>query len=277
MIVFYNGEFHDKNDVMISPDDRGFVFGDGVYEVILARDGRLFKSKEHFKRLKRSLKELSIKYPEIDKLKDVPEKLIEKNNLKNGDATVYIQITRGAAPRKHQFPPDGTKVTVYASASFFASIDDKKNSGVKVILVPDIRWLRCDIKTISLVPNVMACQKAKENGAFEALFVRDGAVTEGTHTSFGAVFDGVVRTYPLTHYILPSITREVVLDLCKNLNIPVDEYPIGKDELKKADECFLMGTTTDVMPVIRVDDLKVGTGKPGPITKKLQKALFELI
>ncbi len=277
MTVFYNGDFCDKSEVMISPDDRGFVFGDGVYEVILARDGRLFKPKEHFERLKRSLGELSIKYPEIDALEHVPEKLIEKNNLKNGDATVYIQITRGAAPRKHEFPPDGTKPTVYASASPFGSISDKKDSGVKVILVSDIRWLRCDIKTVCLLPNAMACQKAKENRAFEALFVLDGAITEGTHTSFAAVFDGIVRTYPLTHYILPGITRQVVLDLCKGLNIPVDEYPIGKDELKKADECFLMGTTTEVMPVIRVDDWQIGAGKPGPITKKLQKALYRLI
>jgi D-alanine transaminase len=207
----------------------------------------------------------------------VPEKLLRENRLDKRWAVVYIQITRGVAPRSHPFPDEKTPVTVYAYAAPFDLPERDLERGVRVILIPDNRWLRCDIKSVNLLPNVLASQTARENGAKDVLFIRDGAVTEGSYTSFGAVFDGTVVTYPDSHYILPGVTRHVVLDLCAQLKIPVEKYPVMANRLPTADECMLWGTTTQVMPIVQVDETPVGNGKPGPITRKLQKALSELI
>ncbi len=276
MIAYFNGRFLPKQDVRISPDDRGFLFSDGAYEVICAYNGKLFKSEEHIKRMKRSLQELRIDGAETEKLKDIAERLIRENNFGDSDAKVYIQITRGVAPRNHAFPDQNVPPTIYASASAFHSPQEKWKDGVKIILVPDIRWTRCDIKSVGLLPNVLASQQAKESGAEEAVFVRDGSITEGAHTNFCAVFDGEIITAPKTNYILAGITREVVLDLCHELRIPVREFPIFERDLTEADECIILGTTTEVMPVVQVNGWKVGDGKPGPITKKLQQAFCEL-
>jgi D-alanine transaminase len=276
MIVYYNGQFVSKEKVALSPDDRGFLFADGVYEVIRSYGGKLFKIKEHFNRLAFSLQELRISGLDLGHLKKVAQELIQKNHLEDSDAVIYIQITRGAATRQHAFPDEETSPTVYTAPSLFQPPEDKWATGIKIILVPDIRWLRCDIKSVALLPNVLACQQAREQGADEAVFVRDGAVTEGSHTSFGAVFDGHLVTHPETNHILPGITRSVVLDLCPKLNIPVRESPILAKELNKADELMTLGTTTEVMPVVQVDDRVVGNGKPGPITTKLQLAFYEI-
>jgi D-alanine transaminase len=277
MTVYFNGEFKPKDAVRISPDDRGFLFGDGVYEVICAYDGRQFQAEPHFQRLLRSMQELQIRPPDMKALSRVPETLLHQNGLAQGWAVVYIQVTRGVAPRSHPFPDASTPVTVYAYAAPFDSPEQELAKGVRAVLTPDNRWLRCDIKSVNLLPNVLASQTARENGAKDVLFVRDGAVTEGSYTSFGAVFAGTVFTYPDSHYILPGITRRVVLDLCARLEIPVEKYPVQVGELQTADECMLWGTTTQVMPIIQIDDMIVGNGKPGPITRKLQDALRELI
>ncbi len=277
MTAYLNGEFKPRQDIRISPDDRGFLFADGVYEVICAVDGRLFEAEAHYQRLLRSLGALNMQTPDMEALKRVPERLLRENGLTRNWATVYLQITRGAAPRSHPFPDDGTPLTVYAFAAPFQPPEKELAQGVKVVLTPDIRWLRCDIKSVSLLPNVLASQSARERGAKDVLFVRDGAVTEGSYTSFGAVFDGTVVTYPESHYILPGITRSVVLELCARLNIPVEKFPVMATQLPVADECMLWGTTTQVMPIVQVDDRPVGDGKPGPITRKLQKAFGELI
>lgn len=276
-IVYFNGRFLSKKEVTISPDDRGFLFADGVYEVILSYGGRLFKPEEHIKRMERGLQELRINCPETEKLKDIAETLIQENNFGNNDAKIYIQITRGAAPRTHAFPDPPVSPTIYAAASAFQLSQEKWEHGAKVILVPDIRWARCDIKSVGLLPNTLAFQQAKEQGADEAIFVRDGVITEGAHTNFCGVFHGDLITFPKTHYILAGITRNVVLDLCRELSIPVKEFPFFEHDLTKADECMIIGTTTEIMPVIQVNDWKVGNGKPGPITVKLQQAFRELI
>lgn len=272
MIVYFNGNYIPKEEVAISPDDRGFLFGDGVYEVICAYSGRLFRSDAHLERLSRSLKALRIEEPRLEKLSDVARKLIVKNGLKDLDAKVYMQITRGAAVRDHAFPNDKTSPTVYAFASAFAIEESKWESGVKAICVPEMRWPRCDIKTVALLPNVLANQLAVEAGAEEALFVRDGFITEGAVSNFCAVFDGRVHTYPESHYILSGITRTVVLDLCRRLDIPVKEFPVAESRLKQADECMILGSTKEVMPVVQIDDMVIGDGKPGSITQRLQKA-----
>jgi D-alanine transaminase len=276
MIVYFNGRLIPKEDVRISPDDRGFLFADGVYDVIRSYDGRLFRAEDHFRRTDRSLRALLIDGPDLDDLRDAAEQLIQCNDLGRGDAKLYIQITRGVAPRRHAFPDGETPPTVYASATPFHPPHEKWEHGVKIILVPDIRWARCDIKSVALLPNVLASQQARESGAEEAVFVRDGVITEGSHTNFCAVFDGQLVTHPKSNYILAGIMREVVLDLCGELNIPFREFPIFEGELREADELMVLGTTSEIMPVVQVDDWKVGDAKPGPITTKLQRAFREM-
>jgi len=277
MIVYLNGQFVAKDEARISPDDRGFLFADGVYEVIRSYEGRLFRTREHLERLLRSLREIGMEASLAGNVGVVAEDLIRRNKLEQGGALVYIQITRGAAPRKHAFPDAGTPCTVYAAASPFAAPEQEQKDGVKIILVPDIRWARCDIKTVALVPNVLASQRAKDNGAREAVFVRDGVVTEGTHTNFCAVFDGTLWTHPKTNHILAGITRDAVLGLCGERGIPVLEAPVFQAHLRKAQELLLVGTTVEVTPVVEVDGWQVGDGKPGPITRKLQRAFSEMV
>ena len=209
-------------------------------------------------------------------LKNVADQVIHRNNLENEDATLYIQITRGVAPRKHPFPDPETSPTVYASASVLQHSPAEWETGISVILVPDLRWGRCDIKTVGLLPNVLASQQAKEEGAAEAVFVREGVITEGSHTSFCAVFDGELVTHPANSHILAGITRRVVLDLCATLGIPFRESPILERTLKGASELMVLGTTSEIVPVVRVDDWTVGDGKPGPITSKLKGAFGDL-
>jgi D-alanine transaminase len=276
MISYLNGNFVPKEQALISPEDRGFMFADGVYEMLRTYDGKLFKPDEHLRRLERSLQEVRISGVDIERLRDVAEELLQRNGLKSGEASVYVQVTRGAAPRKHAFPNPGVTPTVYLSSASLLTSPKDFEAGIKVLLVPDTRWARCDIKAVALLPNVLANQQAKENGAEEAVFVRDGAVTEGSHSNFVAVFDGELHTYPKCNYILAGITRDTVLDLCRELSIRVVEFPVLQQDLRKADELMVLGTTTEVMPVVRVDDWQVGDGKPGPVARKLQKAFLEL-
>lgn len=276
MIVYFRGRFIPKEEVNISPDDRGFVFADGIYEVIRSYSGRLFEFEAHLKRLNRSLREIHIPFAESEALRGICEALIADNDLKN-DAAVYIQISRGAAPRKHTFPDKTTKPTVYIAASAFQAPEENWKKGIKAVLVPDIRWSRCDIKATALLSNVLANQRAYENQAQEALFVRDGAITEGSHTNFCAVFDGQLLTFPESNYILSGITRGVILNLCRELGIPFREFPVFERDLKHAEECMILGTTTEVTPVVQVDEWKVGDGTPGPVTVKLQNAFRRLV
>ncbi len=272
MIVYFNGQTMPKEEVRISPEDRGFLFGDGVYEVIRVYGGKLFEAKAHLDRLTRSLRELKIPFPGVDRLEGISHRLLVENGLETGDAAVYIQITRGSAKRKHAFPPADTPPTVYLSAYGFDPPKKEWEEGAKVVLVPDIRWTRCDIKSVALLPNVMAAQQAAEAGAKEAVFVRDGAVTEGAHTNFAAVLDGEIRTAPLSNLILPGITRQVALSLCRERGLPVTEYPVLESELEAAEEAMIWGTTTEIMPVVRINDRRIGDGKPGPVTRRLQEA-----
>jgi len=277
MIVYFNHQFIPKADVRIEPDDRGFLFADGVYEVIRSYRGKLFKADEHIARLNRSLRYLRIDIPAGINFKEIGNRLIEHNSLQNEDATIYIQITRGPAPRTHAFPEEDIPATFYACASSFPRPTKKQKQGVKVILEHDNRWARCDIKSIALLANVLATQHAKEENVEEAIFIRDGVALEGSHTNFCGIFDHQLFTAPKTNYILGGITRGVVLNLCRKLNISVNESPIFADRLKAADELMILGTTNEVMPVIQVNDWIVANGKPGPLTRKLQQAFYELI
>ena len=227
--------------------------------------------------MRRGLKELRIDVADLDYLKDVAETLIRKNDLQATDAKVYLQITRGAAPRSHAFPSEETVPTIYATASPFHVHQEAWEHGAKVLLVPDIRWARCDIKSIALLPNTLAFQQAKDGGAHEAVFVRDGVMAEGAHTNFCAIYNGTLVTAPTSNYILAGITRMVVLELCRELHIPVREFPIFERDLPQADECLIVGTTTEITPVVQIDDWNVKDGKPGPLTQILQQAFRERI
>jgi D-alanine transaminase len=272
MIAFFNGQFLPKDEVWISPDDRGFLFSDGAYEVIRAYTGQPFLMAEHLRRLRYSLGALRIALPEVEALQGVVEELIRRNDLTRDEATIYIQVTRGVAPRRHAFPPEATPPTRYVTATPFLPRRKKWEDGVAVITVPDIRWGRCDIKSLSLLPSVLASQEAEERGAEEAIFVHEGVITEGAHTNVCAVIDGQLVTHPATHRILAGITRGLVLGLCSQLGIPWREDPIPITGLKAARELMILGTTTEIMPVVQVDGEQVGDGRPGPMTRKLQRA-----
>lgn len=277
MLVYLNGQYCPVREATISALDRGFVFGDGVYEVWRAVRGQMFEAERHHARLQRGLSELRIVRPKeasLDGITAIGERLLRENGLDAGEATLYVEITRGTAPRTHYFPAPDTAPTMLAMASAFTP-SEARFTGTRVITQPDVRWLRCDLKTIQLLPNVLARQAATEAGASEAVFVRDGVITEGTHTTVFAVIDGVLRTHPANHLVLPGVTRDVVLALARDAVLPVQEAAIRIDELPNATELFLSGTTTDITPVLRVDDRVIGKGAPGLITRALLERLLD--
>ncbi len=277
MLAYFNHEYLPRDRIAVSPDDRGFLFADALYEVIRVYGGRLFRAREHMERMAYGARELAFPETDFGYLVGVSEELIRRNGLDAADAVVYLQVTRGAAPRAHPFPPEGTPPTVYAAVREYPQDPARLEAGIEAILVPDQRWARCDIKTVGLLGNVLAAQEARRRGVGEALFVRDGFVMEGSHTNFLAVIDGVVVTPPRTNYILGGITRQAVLELCRDLSIPVSERPVTHEALFGADEVAVLGTTMEVTPVVRVEGRPVGTGSPGPVTRRLQEAFRELV
>lgn len=273
MKVYLNGAFIDAAQATVSLEDRGFLFADGVYEVWLAYAGNLFLGEAHVARMRAGLAALQIDTTPAEQLLGVARRLLELNQLAGRDAIFYAQVTRGAAPRQHAFPPAGTPPTVYLNVRPLAPRPEHFfTDGCAAITVPDNRWSRCDIKSIALLPNVLANQAAHAAGAFEALFVKDGVVIEGSHSNLVAVVDGELVTYPTCNYILPGITRSCVLDLARTLGISVREGPIYHARLDDVAELFLTGTTTEVMPVTRVDARPIGDGRPGPFTRRLLEA-----
>ena len=274
-IVYLNGQFLPRAEATLSVDDRGFFFGDGVYEVTRAVSGHIFEPMRHMRRLERGMRELRLKPPMgTDELLDLHAQLLHENDLEQGEATIYLQITRGAAvPRTHHFPPAGTAPTVFLSASPFSPPHEARARGVSAVTFPDYRWSRCDLKTVNLLASVMAKQHAVDNDAFESIFVRDTAITEGSHTNFFGVIGGELRTYPNSNYVLPGVTRDVVVEIAHELNFAVSETPIFVHEIPQLEECFVTGTTSDVMPIVKLDDRLVGRGEPGTMTMALYEAL----
>ena len=273
--VFLNGAFISADEAKISPNDRGFLLADGVYEVIKYYNGKAFRYPDHLERLNRSLKEISIDYKAVDQLEQVFEELIERNDMQGKDLGVYLQISRGAAKRSHHFP-ENINPTVYAYPYLLPSAKEKLEHGIKVITHEDIRWHRCDIKSVSLLPNVLLNNKAHDEGAGECVMIRDGFVTEATHSSLIAIKDGKVVTRPLSNLILPGITRKVVLEICQKEGIEVEEKLFTKEELLEMDEIFVAGTGSEICPVVEVDEQLIGDGNPGEITRLIQEKFFEL-
>lgn len=277
-IVYVNGAFLPRAEARVSVDDRGFVFGDGVYEVLRVINGRSFAARFHNQRLEKSLDGIRITLAGKDSpahFVEIGRQLLKENGLLQGEATLYIQVTRGATTRAHHFPAPGIAPTVYISVAPFTPNADLADTGASAITHPDLRWGRCDLKTLNLLPNVLASQAAKERGAFEAMLIRDGVVTEGAKTNFFGVVDGALRTHPCDNHILPGITRSVLRDLARDVGIGLNENPIKASEIPKLTELFLTGTTTDVMPIVKLDDKPVGKGRPGELTRKLQRVLAE--
>jgi D-alanine transaminase len=273
--VYLNGTYLPKSQASLSPDDRGFLFADGIYEVARSYAGKFFALDRHLARMERGLAALHIGGVDAADMRSVCRELVDRNGLGDADAIVYLQITRGVAPRTHYFPDPPVSPTVYGMANPIRPKWDPAK-GVAVITAPDQRWSRCDIKTVGLLPNVLAAEAAHSASVAEALLVRDGVVMEGTHTSVFGVVGGEVRTAPATNYILPSITREAVLDLCAEHGVAHRETPVFLEELPAADELFLAGTTMEVMPIVSVDGRTVGDGSPGPVARRLLR-LFQAL
>ncbi|MGB7204731.1 MAG: D-amino-acid transaminase [Anderseniella sp.] len=268
--VFVNGEYLPEGEAKVSIFDRGFVFGDGIYEVVPVIGGKMFDKAAFLERLKRSLAELRIDMPmsEADYL-SMHEKLIELNGIDEGG--VYSQITRGVADRDFAFPAAGTKPSV-AAFTMKKSLLDNPNArtGVKVVTVEDIRWKRRDIKSIALLGQVMAKQQAAEKGAFEGWMVEDGHVTEGTSSTAYIVKDDTIITRPLSNSILPGIRRKVIKQLCADHGVKLEERLFTVEEALAADEAFLSSATTLVMPIVEIDGQMIGGGQPGPVARKMR-------
>ena len=269
MIIYLNGDFLSHEEAKLSPFDRGFLFADGVYEVIRTYNGNSFKFEDHLNRLKRSLTSINLEY-DLTNLKNIICSLIEKNSLLNNECLIYIQVTRGISfPRTHHFP-ESPKPTIFISVT---KINDNKpnlTNGVNVITQEDLRWQRCDIKSISLLPSVLANQQANENGAAETILYGNGLITEGTHTNFFAIKNSMVFTAPEGNRILSGVTRKVVLELCMKLDIIVKEEFIKKDDLQTFEEFFITSTTKEILPVLKIGLFAVPGNKPGKLTVKLQ-------
>jgi D-alanine transaminase len=267
-VTFINGRFVSWQDATVSIDDRGFQFGDAVYEVIRIYRGTPFQLEAHLVRLDRSARELSIPEPY--------SRAQWKQWIQHGlglagyqEAKIYIQITRGVAPREHSFPSQSRPTIVMTIRELQGLPSEVRRIGVAACTREDLRWGRCDIKSVNLLANVLAREEARKAGVFETIFVRDGLVMEGALSNVMVVRDGVVMTAPEGPQILSGVTRTVVLDLVKKEDIPIEERSIPLDTLYAADEVFLTGTTLEVLGVVQIDGKTIGSGQPGPVTKTL--------
>ncbi|MBN2273809.1 MAG: aminotransferase class IV [Bacteroidales bacterium] len=273
-LVYLNGQFMPKAKAFISPDDRGFCFADGVYEVIKYYKGKAFGFCDHLIRLKQSLAGAKIRFTGINKLEELCNELIRLNKMGNEYAGVYLQFTRGVYQRMHRFPDETVKPTVYINTYLLAPFIQEIKYGIKVILREDIRWHRCDIKSIMLLPNVLMYEEAVKQGAGECFFIRDGYITESTHSNIFAVKKDIIYTHPDSNHVLPGITKKAVLRICKRIGIVVKEDPVRADEANQYDEFFISGTGSEVMPVIQLENMFVKDGKPGPVTRRIQHEFF---
>ncbi|NOU97878.1 D-amino-acid transaminase [Paenibacillus sp. LMG 31456] len=275
-LYLYQNQFLPKDQVSISPDDRGYYFGDGIYEVFRVYNGVLFEPEGHYRRLEKSAREVRIPLPyNIERMHQYLVELIQANHIQEG--TVYLQITRGTAPRSHPFPPLDTEPVLMAYCNQIARPLSTMEQGITAITADDIRWLKCDLKTLNLLANVMAKQEALVQGAGEVILHRKGTVTECSSSNFMIVKKGEILTHPANNLILHGITREVVFRLARKLDIVYHERAFTIEDLHSAEEAFISGTTVEITPVISVNGRAVGQGNPGPVTRKLQQAFEQLV
>jgi D-alanine transaminase len=269
-IAYVNGRYLPFRRAAVHIEDRGYQFADGVYEVVAVAGGRLVDEALHLARLARSLAELRIPAPMAEPgLRHVLREVVRRNRVRDG--LVYLQVTRGSAPREHAFPRPTRPALVVSARNGEGPPPALREAGCAVVTMPDIRWRRCDIKTTALVANVLAKQGAREAGAYEALLVDgDGAVTEGSSTNAWIVTaEGTLVTRPADHSVLDGVTRRVVLALARAEGLAVEERPFSAAEARNAAEAFLTSTTSFVLPVVAIDGAPVGKGSPGPVTRRL--------
>jgi D-alanine transaminase len=269
--VLYHDQIIKNGSIPVDVEDRGYLFGDGIYEVVFVYDSKPFAFNEHFDRFVQSAKKLELAMPyDIPTFKHLTEELITKNNVVNG--MVYIQMTRGVAPRNHLYERNmQSVVTGFAKSVSLDSIAQSQSMGIQTYLTKDIRWLRCDIKSLNLLGNVMAKREAADFDCQEAIQHRDGVVTEGSSSNVFIVKDGTLKTHPATNLILNGITRQIVLKIAEQLHVPVLEESFTVDELKEADEVFITSTTMEVTPVVKLKGEQEQTYKIGPVTTEFQK------
>lgn len=270
-LTYLNGKIMPTSEAMVPVEDRGYQFGDAVYEYVASYNGRFFCMEEHLARLQRSMQELDFPKVSNEKVRNALMSLFKQAQLPR--VGVYIQISRGVAPRDHAYT-NKTEVQMVMSVHDLPETHPLAEKGAFVITMEDFRWGRCDIKTVQLLPNAMGKQKALDAGAYDTIFVaEDQTVREATSSNVFIVKNGKAVTHPLTRRILPGITRMVILSACKELNIPVEERLFKTDELYGADEVFLTGTTTEVLPIVKIDNQTISAGTPGTITRQLYKEL----
>lgn len=283
--ALYQDTLLPRQDAKTDIEDRGYQFGDGVYEVIRVYGGSLFLAEAHAQRMERSLRELSISFPDCsERVIKGAQMLVDAEGIDDG--IVYLQITRGAAPRVHQFPSKDTVPVFTGTASPLPRPLELMHQGITVLLLPDIRWLRNDIKSLNLLGAVLSKQRAKEQGCYEAILERNGILTEGSSSNLFIVKDGTLITHPANNLILNGITRQEIIKLATTRNIPVQEVPFTVEELFRADEAFICGTTTEIIPITQIKTINspdearsttLASGAPGPITRKLQDLFSDLV
>ena len=274
--VYLNGEYIPKEKAFISVDDRGFLFGDGIYEVTAAYRGKLFRFDRHLVRMNRGLSALRIDF-DPSGLEEIHYRLLKDNGFEDAQVSyVYLQITRGVAKRTHRFPATPVVPTVYMfGGQYNRPPRERWEEGYKSVTVNDVRWARRDLKTIQLLPNIMGAQAPADHGVDEIVFVHEGMAIEGSHNNWFTVFGETVVTHPLSNQVLPGITREVVLELAGKLGYEVQERSVTLEEMFTADEAFHSGTLSEVKPCIEVDGKPIGNGKVGPVTRALVDAFLE--
>jgi len=275
--AYFNGDFLPADQIHISPDDRGFLFADGVYEVIRWYEGFFYDMEGHMARLKRSMREIRLAWPEADSFPSVAQELISRNNLTDLPVLVYLQVTRGVAKRSHAFPSPAISPTVYAYARSFHPGKDLISSGIHTILREDTRWARCDIKSVSLLPNILSFQEAMECGSLECIFTHDNVFTECAHSNIFFVIDDMLFTHPESEKVLAGITRKNVLSLAREAGITVNEKALPVNRLGDISEAFVTNTSFEIAPVISIDNKPVGKGIPGPVTKLLREKFDAVI
>lgn len=269
----WNDQIVKNEEVLVDKEDRGYQFGDGVYEVVKVYNGELFTATEHINRFYDSAEKIRITIPYTkDKLHQLLHQLVEENNIDTGH--VYFQITRGAGPRNHIFPGDDVKPVLTGNAKENPRPLENFEKGVKATFVEDIRWLRCDIKSLNLLGAVLAKQEAYEKGCYEAILHRDEIVTEGSSSNIYGIKEGVLYTHPANNLILNGITRQVIIKCAAEIGLSVNEQAMTKKQLLAMEEVIVSSTTSEVTPVIEIDGTVIGNGTPGEWTRKLQ-AQFE--
>lgn len=271
LIANWNGQLMPLTEVKVSVLDRGFLFGDAVYEVIRLYDRKLFRVEDHLKRLSDSLASIDIKNVDPEKIKVMLRATVRESGLDN--ALVYVQITRGEAVRTHHYPDFCMPNTLMFATPFQNPYAKEHEEGVSAVTHPDIRWGRNDIKTTSLLANCMAAQYAKEHGAMEVVFVdADGYMTEGSHTSLFGILNDKLVVSPSSSKVLPGITKRQVLELAKETGVALDERRLKESEIYELDEFFLAGTPEELISITKVNDKPIAEGKPGPMVKRLHQA-----